>query len=49
MSDPSASAARRRIDVHHHVVPPQFVATTPMPVKVPDTDSQLQSMDDFGI
>jgi predicted TIM-barrel fold metal-dependent hydrolase len=50
MSDPTIStAARRRIDVHHHVVPPQFVATTPMPVKVPDTDSQLQSMDDFGI
>src|SRR5438067_9489318 len=37
MSDPTT---RRRVDVHHHVVPPRFVATTPMPVKVPDTDSQ---------
>jgi predicted TIM-barrel fold metal-dependent hydrolase len=38
-----------RIDVHHHVVPPQFVATTPMPFPVPDTATQLHSMDEFDI
>lgn len=41
--------ARRRIDVHHHVLPPQFQGSTPMPVKVPDTDAQLRAMDEFGI
>jgi predicted TIM-barrel fold metal-dependent hydrolase len=31
----------KRIDVHHHVVPPQFVASTPMPVAVPNVEQQL--------
>jgi predicted TIM-barrel fold metal-dependent hydrolase len=37
-----------RIDVHHHVVPPQY-ADDSMPIKVPDTDAQLQSMDHWQI
>jgi predicted TIM-barrel fold metal-dependent hydrolase len=37
-----------RIDVHHHVVPPQF-ADDSMPIKVPDTETQLQSMDHWRI
>jgi len=45
----AATATTRRIDVHHHVLPPQFVDSTPMPVPVPDTASQLQTMDAFGI
>src|SRR5919206_3313128 len=45
MPEPS----RTRIDVHHHVLPPQFVATTEMPVTVPDTDTQLRTMDELGI
>jgi predicted TIM-barrel fold metal-dependent hydrolase len=43
------STAGPRIDVHHHVLPPQFVDSTPMPVRVPDADTQLRTMDDFGI
>ena len=38
-----------RIDVHHHVLPPQFVDSTPMPVSVPDPDTQLRTMDGFQI
>jgi len=34
-----------RIDVHHHVLPPQYVDTTPMPVRVPDVDAQLEQME----
>ncbi len=37
-----------RIDVHHHVLPPQFVDDS-VPVKLPDTDGQLRSMDHWKI
>ena len=37
-----------RIDVHHHVVPPEF-ADDSMPIKLPDTDEQLRSMDSWHI
>lgn len=37
-----------RIDVHHHVVPPQY-ADGSMPIKLPDTETQLQSMDSWRI
>ena len=37
-----------RIDVHHHVVPPQY-ADDSMPIKLPDTETQLQSMDNWRI
>ncbi len=37
-----------RIDVHHHVVPPEF-ADDSMPIKLPDTETQLQSMDKWQI
>jgi 6-methylsalicylate decarboxylase len=37
-----------RIDVHHHVVPPQY-ADDSMPIKLPDTEAQLQSMDEWRI
>jgi len=37
-----------RIDVHHHVVPPEF-ADDSMPIKLPDTEAQLQSMDKWQI
>ncbi|HEY3117898.1 MAG TPA: amidohydrolase, partial [Chloroflexota bacterium] len=39
----------RRIDVHHHVLPPKYQSTTPMPVKVPDVEEQLGRMASFGI
>jgi predicted TIM-barrel fold metal-dependent hydrolase len=38
-----------RIDVHHHVVPPQFQSTTPMPVNVPSTEEQLGRLEEFGV
>jgi 6-methylsalicylate decarboxylase len=38
-----------RIDVHHHVVPPQFQSDTPMPVKVPSTEEQLGNLEEFGV
>jgi 6-methylsalicylate decarboxylase len=38
-----------RIDVHHHVLPPQYVDSTPMPVGVPDPETQIQTMRDFDI
>src|SRR5579884_1101728 len=38
-----------RIDVHHHVLPPQFVDSTPMPVRVPAVEEQLAGMEDLGI
>ena len=37
-----------RIDVHHHVVPPEF-ADDSMPIKLPDTEAQLRSMDSWHI
>jgi 6-methylsalicylate decarboxylase len=37
-----------RIDVHHHVVPPQF-GDDSLPIKVPDIETQLQSMDKWQI
>ncbi len=37
-----------RIDVHHHVVPPRY-ADESMPIKPPDTEMQLQSMDRWHI
>lgn len=37
-----------RIDVHHHVVPPQF-ADDSMPIKLPDAPAQLRSMDNWHI
>ena len=37
-----------RIDVHHHVVPPQY-ADDSMPIKLPDTEAQLRSMDSWHI
>ena len=37
-----------RIDVHHHVVPPQY-ADDSMPIKVPNLEAQLQSMDNWRI
>ena len=37
-----------RIDVHHHVVPPQY-ADDSMPIKAPDIETQLQSMDKWRI
>jgi predicted TIM-barrel fold metal-dependent hydrolase len=37
-----------RIDVHHHVVPPRY-ADDSMPIKLPDTDAQLRSMDNWHI
>jgi predicted TIM-barrel fold metal-dependent hydrolase len=38
-----------RIDVHHHVLPPQFTDNTPLPIAIPDVASQLRTMDEFGI
>jgi aminocarboxymuconate-semialdehyde decarboxylase len=38
-----------RVDVHHHVLPPRFVDSTPMPVSVPDPETQLCTMEGFGI
>lgn len=37
-----------RIDVHHHVVPPEF-ADDSMPIKPPDIEAQLRSMDSWHI
>lgn len=37
-----------RIDVHHHVVPPEF-ADDSLPIKLPDTATQLRSMDGWHI
>jgi predicted TIM-barrel fold metal-dependent hydrolase len=37
-----------RIDVHHHVVPPQYAGDS-MPVKLPDTQTQLRTMDGWRI
>jgi predicted TIM-barrel fold metal-dependent hydrolase len=37
-----------RIDVHHHVVPPQY-ADDSMPIKLPSTEAQLRSMDSWHI
>ncbi|HSF58858.1 MAG TPA: amidohydrolase family protein, partial [Candidatus Binatia bacterium] len=37
-----------RVDVHHHVVPPEFVDDS-MPIKIPDIEAQLQSMANYHI
>jgi predicted TIM-barrel fold metal-dependent hydrolase len=37
-----------RIDVHHHVVPPQY-ADKSMPIQIPDIETQLRSMDGWRI
>jgi len=37
-----------RIDVHHHVVPPGY-ADDSMPIKLPNTEAQLRSMDNWHI
>ena len=37
-----------RIDVHHHVVPPQYVDAS-IPVPIPDIDAQLRTMDGWRI
>ena len=42
------STGNWRIDVHHHVVPPQY-ADASMPIKVPDADAQLRAMDGWKI
>ena len=41
-------AGNWRIDVHHHVVPPEF-ADDSLPIKLPDTAMQLRSMDSWHI
>jgi 6-methylsalicylate decarboxylase len=41
-------AGNWRIDVHHHVVPPEF-ADDSLPIKLPDTLTQLRSMDSWHI
>ena len=41
-------AGNWRIDVHHHVVPPEF-ADDSMPIRPPDMDAQLGAMDDWHI
>src|SRR5205807_3643853 len=42
------SMGNSRIDVHHHVVPPEFTDDS-MPIKLPDTEAQLRSMDSWHI
>jgi 6-methylsalicylate decarboxylase len=44
----SARPSNWRIDVHHHVVPPEF-ADDSMPIRPPDVEEQLRSMDDWHI
>jgi predicted TIM-barrel fold metal-dependent hydrolase len=41
-------AGNWRIDVHHHVAPPQY-ADDSMPIKLPHTEAQLHSMDNWHI
>ena len=42
------STGNWRVDVHHHVVPPEFTDDS-MPIKLPDTEAQLRSMDSWHI
>jgi hypothetical protein len=44
----SAETQNWRIDVHHHVAPPEF-ADDSMPIKLPDVEAQLCSMDNWHI
>lgn len=37
-----------RVDVHHHVVPPQY-ADDSMPIRIPDIDTQLRTMEGWRI
>src|SRR4029434_3695402 len=43
-----STAGNWRLAVHHHVVPPQF-ADDSMPIKIPDTQTQMQTMDNWRI
>lgn len=43
-----SSIGNWRMDVHHHVVPPEF-ADDSMPIKLPDTEAQLRSMESWHI
>jgi len=50
MTEPTGDATGRgRIDVHQHVLPPQFVDSTPMPMQVPDTETHLRALDELGV
>jgi predicted TIM-barrel fold metal-dependent hydrolase len=40
--------AKGRIDVHHHVVPPPY-ADSSMPIRIPNIETQLRSMDSWNI
>jgi 6-methylsalicylate decarboxylase len=42
------AALNWRVDVHHHVVPPQY-ADNSMPIRIPDTETQLRTMDGWKI
>lgn len=44
----SNSKANWRIDMHHHVVPPQY-ADDSMPIKLPNSEMQLRTMDGWRI
>src|SRR5207247_8425767 len=45
----TSDAARNwRVDVHHHVVPPEYQDSS-MPIKIPGTEAQLRSMDTWKI
>jgi predicted TIM-barrel fold metal-dependent hydrolase len=44
----AAQSRNRRIDVHHHVVPPEFVDDA-MPIRPPAAEEQLAAMDRWGI
>jgi predicted TIM-barrel fold metal-dependent hydrolase len=49
MTDLPGATGPRRIDVHHHVLPPQYTDNTPLPIEIPDVATQLRTMDEFGI
>jgi len=42
------AAPNWRVDVHHHVVPPEYQDSS-MPIKIPGTEAQLRSMDTWKI
>jgi 6-methylsalicylate decarboxylase len=45
----AGGASAWRIDIHHHVLPPVYLATTPMPVTPPEVGQQLETMDALQI